>query len=133
MRRILGIASMVGSLRGIRNGPKAAAGHVGQMSGLPESTARPLLVDHLARVERHTRAGMLSRERSLVTGNMPRRRNLLAYRFREFSSKSPDRFIIGCKRAIAAAATHPQAAFSRLGGSLMESLCATARGSSPCY
>jgi len=46
MRRILGIASMVGSLRGIRNGPKAAAGHVGQMSGFPESTGQASLLDH---------------------------------------------------------------------------------------
>jgi hypothetical protein len=51
---------------------------------------------------------------------MPSRVHLLAYHFRKISSKSPDRFIIGSKRAIASAATHPQAAFWQPGGSLME-------------
>jgi hypothetical protein len=37
----------------------------------------------------------------------PSRGHLLAYHFREISSKSPDRFIISSKRAIASAATHP--------------------------
>jgi len=46
MRRILGIASMVGLLRGARNGPNAAAGHVGRMSGSPESTGQASLLDH---------------------------------------------------------------------------------------
>jgi hypothetical protein len=46
--------------------------------------------------------------------------HLLAYHFRKISSKSPDSFIISSKRAIASAATHPQAAFWQPGGSLME-------------
>jgi hypothetical protein len=50
----------------------------------------------------------------------PGRRHLLAYHFREISSKSPDRFIIGCKRAIASAATHPRSDLQQLGGSLMD-------------
>jgi hypothetical protein len=50
----------------------------------------------------------------------PSRRHLLAYHFREISSKSPDRFIIGSKRSIASAATNPPSALRRLGGSLMD-------------
>src|SRR5262245_33781296 len=51
---------------------------------------------------------------------MPSRVHLLAYHFRKISSKSPDRFIIGSKRAIASSVTHPRPVLWRLGGSLME-------------
>jgi len=50
----------------------------------------------------------------------PSRGHLLAYLFREISSKSPDRFSIGYKRAFVSPATHSQPALWRLGGGLMD-------------
>jgi hypothetical protein len=54
-------------------GQKRPWANIGRMSGSPESTGQAPLVDHLAGVERDARAGMVRAERSLVTGNMPRR------------------------------------------------------------
>jgi hypothetical protein len=61
------------------------------------------------------RSGIESSHRLCVSA-----RFLLAYHFRKISSKSPDRFSISSKRAIASAAKHPQPALWQLGGSLME-------------